>query len=474
MELAAGVSVGPVLFLRAHEGEAVRLALIVSGEEGFAAGPLTTALGSWEAEPLARRLGLDVVRYTFAVPAEASAWYEFGGTRYAVNADFTGDCRVAFVSCNGQEHGDEGREEDERNLMWRRLADRHRAAPFNLMLHGGDQIYADEVTHVHSASKDWPDEVSEIDEDERHSLAEALRDGFFRRYAAQFAHADFAWAAARIPSLAMWDDHDICDGWGSLRSEKLDSAVGVTLFEVAREMALLFQFGARADEVPTICPDRSGESLGWRVALPGLTVVAPDLRSERRRDRVMGRAGWAGFRASMADAEGKVIVVSSVPALGPRLSLVERMMRLTPWMEQYEDDLRDQWQSYRHREEWADFLATMMDAHEREGTSVTVVSGEIHLATRATMATDAGDLHQLVASGISHPAPPTAYATVLGMLATLGEAPLPGHPIRIVPLPGHKARYKAERNFLVLERAGGAWSAVWDLEESGPTEPLPI
>src|SRR3546814_1323896 len=58
-------------------------------------------------------------------------------------------------------------------------------------------------------------------------------------------------------------------------------------------------------------------------------------------------------------------------------------------------------------------------------TPVTVLSGEIHLATRGTMDTPEGPLHQLVASGISHPAPPTAYARALGLLARFGEAPLP-------------------------------------------------
>ena len=103
-----------------------------------------------------------------------------------------------------------------------------------------------------------------------------------------------------------------------------------------------------------------------------------------------------------------------------------------------------------------------------------MLSGEIHLATRATMKTGAGELHQLIASGIAHPPPPTAYARVLGALAWLGEAPLERHPITLHPLPGQSGIYACERNFLVLERAGGAWSASWDLEESGQTPRLVI
>jgi hypothetical protein len=57
-------------------------------------------------------------------------------------------------------------------------------------------------------------------------------------------------------------------------------------------------------------------------------------------------------------------------------------------------------------------------------------------------------------------------------LATLGQNPLQEHPILIAPLPGQRTRYTAERNFLLLERASGKWSACWDLEASGKTDPL--
>ena len=148
-------------------------------------------------------------------------------------------------------------------------------------------------------------------------------------------------------------------------------------------------------------------------------------------------------------------------------------MERTPWAEKYEDDLRDQWQSRAHREEWRACLSRLVAVHER-GTSITVVSGEIHLATRRHDGDGVGPLHQLVASGIAHPAPPRSYARSLGTLARLGEGPLPAHPIRLLPLPGQRSIYMAERNFLVLERRERAWSAYWELEATGTTPRLLI
>ena len=167
--------------------------------------------------------------------------------------------------------------------------------------------------------------------------------------------------------------------------------------------------------------------------------------------------------------------MSSVPLLGPRLSLLELAMRFVPRMQKYEDDLRDQWQSRAHRDEWCRMLRLVRDMARRDGHDLTALSGEIHLATRAVMDLGGGrHLNQLVASGIAHRAPPAAWARFLGALATLGDAPLPDHPIQIAALPGHRTRYLAERNYLLLSRAGKAWSAQWNLEESGLTPPLPL
>lgn len=274
---------------------------------------------------------------------------------------------------------------------------------------------------------------------------------------------------ARVPSLSVWDDHDICDGWGSLPESRTDSAVGQTLFRVARRMYLLFQHGATEDDVPALFMDPTGRSLGWRRDLPGVTLFAPDLRSERRRHRILGEAGWDALDA-LDPAGGHVFMVSSVPLLGPRLSLLEGALTMAPGLQHYEDDLRDQWQSRAHRDEWRRMLSAVL--RMRQAAPVTVLSGEIHLATRAEMGPARTLIHQLVASGISHRAPPRAYARMLGLLAGLGDAPLPGHPVRIKPLPGQRHRYVAERNYLVLDRRAGRWQALWHLENSGVTPPL--
>ena len=467
--------IGPVLVLRRVAGGRAEIAALVLRPEGETPGPITAEGAAVAPRRLAACDGVAAYRYNLSLPVDSATGYRFEGRDYPVCTDVSGEMRIAFVSCNGEEHGDLARDPAERDAMWARLCARHRAAPFSLLLHGGDQLYADEVTGAHPATRDWPRAARRALAPETVAeAADALRRAYWARYRDVLARPDLAWLAARVPSLAIWDDHDICDGWGSLLRGEERTPLGRALFAAAREAYLLFQHATVADDLPPGRLDPLGAQLGWRVDLPGLTLIAPDLRSERTRRRIMSPEARGALRASLAaGAAERVLLISSVPLLGPRLSLVERAMRATPWMEKYEDDLRDQWQSYAHRAEWRRMLRFVGTLHEA-GHAVTVLSGEIHLATRAEMATAAGPLHQLVASGVAHRAPPRAYADVLGTLARFGEAPVPGHPIRLRPLPGARRIYTAERNVLILRRSGGAWRAAWDLEASGTTPELAL
>jgi len=473
----AARNIGPILFFRGLSEGRVQLAALVIQCGTNQPPSVRDDHGPVTPELLATSGDINVLRFLFSLPARSGAAYRYNGARYALNGDFHGDLRLAFVACNGQERGDLVRAPATRNALWRRLGSEHARAPFQLLLHGGDQIYADEMLDAHPVAQDWIHnrDLSPPDTGTLAILEQRLREDLFRRYAALYAQNEPAWLMARVPSLCIWDDHDICDGWGSLHPEQLDSPVGQSVFRVARECFLLFQQACSPDALPPASLDASGTSLSWAVRTPGLAIVAPDLRSERRPDRVMGPKGHAALRKALSTTKGeRILVLSSVPALGPRLSWIERMMLWMPKLQKYEDDLRDQWQSRAHRVEWQSFLRDLLQVHGAPQAAVTILSGEIHLATRGTLDTAAGPIHQLVSSGIAHPPPPETYARALGWLARFGQSPLPQHRLRLHGLPGQDTVYTAERNFLVLERQRTGWSAYWELEQSGRTPPLAL
>ena len=482
------VVAGPVLFARGADERRCRLSALVVRRERPGAGspdgvaasapePSSAGLRPMDGAPvppveLARLAGHVFLRHDFELPVAPDARYTFDGAVHSVVTDLRDALRIAYVSCNGLERGDAARVSGERNLMWRRLGEEHARAPFALLLHGGDQLYADEASDAHPTLAAWAD--SSLDERGDFAFSDeaagAATRFFVERYVALYAQPDVAPLLARVPSSMMWDDHDIFDGWGSHPPALLDSPVGRGLFHVARGMFLLFQRALSPDEgVP-------GDSLSHAARFPGFAVVAPDLRSERRPERVMGAQGWHLLEQHLEAARdaAHVLLMSSVPLLGPRLSLLERLIGFVPKLRRYEDDLRDQWQSRAHRAEWRRLLERL-ERVAREGGTVTALSGEIHLASRGEMPLGAGRvLHQLVASGIAHPAPSGGWARALGALAAFGEDPLSGRPITLHGLPGRRGTYAAERNYLVLERRGGAWRAEWELERSGRSAPLAL
>lgn len=114
---------------------------------------------------------------------------------------------------------------------------------------------------------------------------------------------------------------------------------------------MIFQVTTVDGALPPRFGDPQGHQLGWVIRAPGLCILAPDLRSERNRHRIMGPGGWAFMRAQVPlEPHERCILMSSF--VGAALSLLETLMMIVPRMQKYEDDLRDQWQSHAHRDEW--------------------------------------------------------------------------------------------------------------------------
>lgn len=470
--------VGPILIARGSDGHEHRLSALLVLPLDVTPPPLQPGVDEEIQAELLESCARSIWRYDFTLRQEAP-YYRLATDVFPVALAHPGQTRVAFVSCNGQEEGDLMRPEEERNALWYRLRREHEKSPFHLMLHGGDQLYADPVWECHPEFERW--QKASRREREKQPFTEEMRQAAFNfyvdRYSMVYAQAPTAWLLARVPSLMMWDDHDIFDGWGSHPDWLLNSPVASGLFKVAQEAFCLLQLAGRPDAAPEGALDTEGRSLGWVCRFPDFSVIAPDLRSERRPNQVMGAPGWNGFRQAMeAEPDGRrVLLLSSVPTLGPRLSWIEACIGIVPKLRRYEDDLRDQWQSRHHREEWIRYLSFLEQQANARGQRITLLSGEIHLATRAEMQLESGPLHQLVASGISHPPPPKAYAGGLGLLASLGETPLAGRPIQLLPLPGQRRIYTSERNFLLLDQnQPGLWEATWFLEESGWAGPMTI
>jgi hypothetical protein len=468
--IAADRAIGPILHWRGRSEGRVRLEVAASGPRPApldAEAPLRVeAEGSWT--PLGQLAGLPFWAAGLSVPEDHAGpvRYRFEGRGTEAHLPGAGGAlRLAFASCNGAEDADAiDAMPGGAGAMWRRLAARHAERPFHLLALGGDQIYADALWHLPSFEA-W----AALPHRARHAapfteeMRAELEAHYLATYVRAFGEPDVAEMLAAIPTLMMWDDHDIVDGWGSRPAEWQASPVARGLWETARRAFALVQLGREA-EAPA--------PYGWDAGHGCAHVITPDLRSERTRRRVMGPEGHARLEAALARAAGAphVLLVSSVPLVNADLSPVERLVGpFQRLVDLYQDDLRDQWMSHAHRAEWTRVTERLLRAaRERR---VTVLSGEIHLAAQGTASGDGARIEQLIASGIAHPPPPRALARGYETFASL-TGRRAGIRVAMHPLLPDGRRYLAERNWLELEaRPDGGREAVLHGERTGA---LPI
>jgi hypothetical protein len=471
------VPFGPVLYFRGLSDGCWHLSAVVGAAGSAQPAILGTERMQIRPALLAERCGLRIWRYNFSLPSEevaAQCSYWIGRERWEVDVPaHDGALRIAFTACNGSELGDAWGESLQRNERWLNLASRHAAQGFHLLLQGGDQLYADPIWDdvAELASCRGLSKSRRLGADFTPSMEQAVGDFYFDQYCRVWSQAELAPVLARIPSLMLWDDHDIIDGWGSYPAEWRDAPVLQGIWRAAREHFSLFQLGARPDELPEFFSDRQGGHFGWALRVGDVGIMAPDLRSERSRANILGEAGWRDFTRTLEAMTGcrEVLLLFTVPLVNAHFPKLERLFSMLPGHQSWEDDLVDQWPSLAHQEEWGRLLRCLSEFSARTGARLTSLSGEVHLGALGEIAGPHGRIYQLTSSGIVHP-PPGRWMTA--MLERASRHPVhvpPDLTVRALHMPGRRTRYLATRNWMELEvRPHGALEATWHPEHGEP------
>jgi hypothetical protein len=471
---------GPLLYFRGARDNAWSLSALVGLAEQDEPALLETGTDRTLPQCLAQRCGRRLWRYDFALPlddVEAAQGYRIGSQSWQVRMPAArGMLRLAYTACNGSEQGDRWGCSEERNERWLNLAGEHARRPFHLLLQGGDQLYADPIWQDVPALAEWLRLPARrrLKADFSPAMADAVADFYFDRYWKLWEQPQLAPILAAIPSLMMWDDHDIFDGWGSWAAKWQECPTFRGIWAAAREHCALFQLGARPDDLPEAFSDRRGGHFGYAHRIGEVGIVAPDLRSERSRKQVLGEAGRGALRAaleSMADCR-HVLLLSSMPLVNPYLGALERLFNLMPGHQTWQDDLVDQWPSLAHWNEWRGLLRELVDFSARTGVRITSISGEIHLGALGVIESDRTRIYQLTSSGIAHPPPSPTIARMLEWVSAGATELEPDLAVRLLPLPGLGRRFLRARNWLEVELPTGddGLLATWHGEH--PTPPI--
>lgn len=385
--------------------------------------------------------------------------------------------RIGYVSCNGSEKDSpQAMPAPDKYALWGDLVYEHDRSPFLILLHGGDQIYADRVWHEVPALAAWMKNGQKI----KHApavtdaLRAEIRSYYYRLYMQVWSQPDIRTMLASVPSLMIWDDHDIFDGWGSWSSRRQTSPVYQAIFDAALDAFCLFQRGQSAADAGIVPNDFH---LGKAVRYADCAIIVPDLRSQRTREQVMGKSGIDWFEKQLAAAAQPrdTVVVFSVPLATGHFSALDGILTNFPdWLarilpeklnpKRFADDIHDQWRVPAHRDEWRSMISRLLDHRRKTNSRVTLISGEIHMGARSTIAEKGhGKITQYIASGIAHPPMNLAVVFFCEWLSRGLQDLSDTLSIRMERIyPTSRRRYIASRNWfsLVFTRRGdslGTW-----------------
>ncbi|WP_309895757.1 alkaline phosphatase D family protein [Archangium sp.] len=366
--------------------------------------------------------------------------------------------RVGLVSCSGDHTV---REPGRRHAMWKRLGQAVAAGEVDLLVHVGDQVYADHIREL------W--QRSALDEHltpESAELMPRLREAFRGLYCDTWQRPEVAAVLGAVPSLMMWDDHDIFDGWGSYDEV---TPADRAFFEAAR--TAFEEFQARLN------PPRFSDSYGFGWVSNGLGFLVLDGRSHRswKEQTVIGRGQWAEvdawLEAQVSAGLERLYVVTGIPPLHAQVAAACNLLEKLG-ISSFLGDVRDSWMAPNNSEELRKLLNRLFEFRKRSpGTAVTLLGGDVHVGTTARLRSrmpahkrndgDQPELTQVVSSGIGSE-PPDGLVRKVVELGTGSESVDMYQDLftgKLLELPGNPdGRLLFRRNFAVLELGtGGQW-----------------
>ncbi|KAI5963439.1 hypothetical protein KGF57_001243 [Candida theae] len=333
-------------------------------------------------------------------------------------------CNGFTLSCDASEF---------KSSLWYDVLAKHSQQHYHVMLGGGDQIYSDAIKLHSKKLQEWtqmhnPIKKSTAPVDDK-ILAEFnnfylnhymnwFGKGFWKGTASQVVEALFPLTMSQIPSVNIYDDHDIIDGFGSYHDSTMQAPIFSTVGNVAYKYYMLFQHHINPEEKlhlsdPSWVLGKEGPfikqknhsvfmRLGKEVSLLGL-----DCRTERKLKQICHPQTYQIIFNRMNEtlkANGDVkhlYVMLGVPIFYPRLVWLEWLLTsraMAPLRKlatkgviskglvnefdgdvEVLDDLNDHWCSKHHKTERNKLIKDLMEFGSQKGIRITILSGDVHL-----------------------------------------------------------------------------------------------
>jgi hypothetical protein len=338
--------------------------------------------------------------------------------------------RALSTSCNGFHEPPTEKLKNPPYYMWSHALKRHHntVGGYHLIIQGGDQVYADPLWHkipylegleagAEAGAK------KEVTPEFRLDIERFYMD----LYIESWKDPDLRQAYASIPSIMMWDDHDIFDGWGSYPEDLMTSPLYQTIGGMAEKYFCAFQLGATVDEVKnqslksSLRGKTTGYSQMYRIDSTGIASL--DLRKERQMKRVCTSETYDDFSRWLKENQENMdhlYLVLSIPIVYNDFDVLEKAISATGLGAELKDDLQDHWRTEDHREERLKLLKLLLDAAHEGKFRITILSGDVHISCAGVIydkirskKSNATIINSLISSAVVNVAPPQAVIQIL-------------------------------------------------------------
>lgn len=322
--------------------------------------------------------------------------------------------------------------------MWYDILRKHANVHYHVILGGGDQIYSDSIKLYCESFQNWlktSDPIKKYSTKCSPEMRSDMDQFYLKEYLEWFGYGHwkgstensrttqrcFPIAMSTIPSINMFDDHDIIDGYGSYSHKFMFTDVFKSVGKSAYKYYMLFQHHTSIEE-----PEAYNKEKCWVIgAQPGayigekshsvytrlgptMAVLGIDCRTERKLTEICSKKTYDILFDKLAqDAKlGKLdhlLLMLGVPIAYPRLVWLEyiftsKFLFIFKWLSkkgilakglvnefngdvELLDDLNDHWCAHYHKKERNYLLARLQDFSAKQGIRVTILSGDVHLAS---------------------------------------------------------------------------------------------
>lgn len=339
---------------------------------------------------------------------------------------------VVSFSCNGFSLATDTSEY--RSSLWLDVLRKHATNSYHVMLGGGDQIYCDliklhcktlepwlqmESAHQKRDVKLTTEMQKDFEDYYLNAYLEWFGKGYWRGKNGGTLQTLFPLAMAQIPTVNIFDDHDIIDGFGSYKDKTMAQEVFSAIGRTAYKYYMLFQHQMLMDE-PAYLKDPLwvlSKQNGMFIKQPShsvfmrlgreISLLGLDCRTERRLTSILSKSSYdVVFSRLQAEIDRApetkhLLVMLGVPILYPRLVWLEWLLNLTilapvrklatkgivsrGLVNEFDgsvevlDDLNDHWCLKHHKRERNYLLKMLTSFGARNGVRVTILSGDVHL-----------------------------------------------------------------------------------------------